>query len=115
MTDHPLPPGTRVYHWRAQQYPEAMRGTATVLGAEPHGGSWEYEIQRDKPLLEGGSNDPTWWASYHTAHAIRDFPVSLEELAEDQCAGEFAAAVREDGLTYAEAVARFYPEGTSDA
>ncbi|ONH58366.1 hypothetical protein CcI49_23205 [Frankia sp. CcI49] len=112
MNDHPFPPGARVYHWRAQQYPEAMRGTATVLGAEPHGGSWEYEIQRDRPLFEGGSNGPTWWASYHTARAVRDFPVLPEDQADEERAGEFAASVREGGLTYPEAVARFYPDST---
>lgn len=38
----------------------------TILEAVPQGdGSTEYRVQRDKPLLPGMKNDPTWWASYH--------------------------------------------------
>jgi hypothetical protein len=63
-------PGARVYH-SGQQYPEAMRGTATVLEVHPQGdGTFEYLVQRDQPVLPGMSNEPTFWASYHTRGAV---------------------------------------------
>jgi hypothetical protein len=66
MSDHPLPPGTRVRHY-GQQYDEALEGTATVLRAEEQrDGTYEYLVQRDKPLMPGMRNEPTYWASYHT-------------------------------------------------
>ena len=63
-------PGDRVYH-SGQQYPEAMKGTATVLEVHPQGdGTTEYLVQRDAPIVPGMKNDPTWWASYHTLPAV---------------------------------------------
>ena len=71
MSDHPLPVGTRVYHWRAQRYDEAVRGTATVLAVEPrHAGGYEYLVQRDKPILPSMPNEPVYWANYHIAKAV---------------------------------------------
>lgn len=70
--NHPFPPGTRVYH-HGQQYIQAQEhGTAVLLEAVPQrDGTYEYKVQRDKPLFEGGSNEPTWWASYATRVALR--------------------------------------------
>ena len=53
-----LEPGTRVQHRGTKQW-------GTVLRAKPQrDGTYEYRVQRDEPLYPGGSNDPTWWASY---------------------------------------------------
>ena len=67
---HPLPLGTRVRHY-AEQYPEARKGTATILEAQPSGGGdYEYLVKRDQALAPGLPNDPTWWASYMVCPAL---------------------------------------------
>jgi hypothetical protein len=53
-----LIPGDRAHHRNA--------GWGTVLDIRLQAdGSVEYRVQRDKPLFPGGSNEPTWWPSYH--------------------------------------------------
>lgn len=55
--------GTRVRHAGTKMWGE-------VLQAVPQqDGTIEHEVQRDKPLYRGGSNAPTWWASYHIDRA----------------------------------------------
>jgi hypothetical protein len=67
---HPLAVGARVRHY-GQQYPEAKAGTATILQVKPQSdGHYEYQVQRDAPLVEGLPNTPTWWASYMTYPAL---------------------------------------------
>jgi hypothetical protein len=84
MTDHPLLPGTRVYHL-GQRWSEALDGTATVISAEEQRtGGWEYLVQCDQPLYEGHPNEPLHWASYHTAKAMEVHGGGWEVLGEDR-------------------------------
>ena len=68
---HPFPKGTRVRHYGQQYYEAYEKGTAVILDYKgPYGDkSYEYLVQRDNSILPGMSNEPTWWASYHTFRA----------------------------------------------
>ena len=67
---HPLPLLTRVRNY-GEQYPEAMRGTATIVEARTSSvGGHEYLVQRDAPIFEGLPNSPAWWASHMVCPAL---------------------------------------------
>lgn len=69
---HPLPVGTRVWHY-GQQWPTAGRGTATITavkGPWPDG-TWEYRVRagEDFSRATGPHNRETretWWSSAAT-------------------------------------------------
>ena len=67
---HPFAPGSRVRH-AGEQYEEAeYGGTATILEIKgPFGHSWEYLVERDKPLLPGMDRQ-SWWASHTTRRPL---------------------------------------------
>lgn len=74
---HPLPAGTRVHHrggvycrgWltepRPEHGPSSYIGTVLSVHSGPYpDGSYEYDVERERSLFEGGSVI-TQWASYH--------------------------------------------------
>jgi hypothetical protein len=77
-TSPPLKTGTRVRNY-GEQYPEALlHGTAVILSSRPSGNdSYEYEVQRDQPLIPNTPNAPTWWASHMTYPAREEPELSL--------------------------------------
>ena len=57
--------GDRVRHYGTKQWGEVKEIVPQ------RDGTAELKVQRDKPLMEGMSNEPTWWATYHVDHVER--------------------------------------------
>jgi hypothetical protein len=76
MTDHPLPPGTRVFHDGQIWARSLPGGTGEVIRTEgpDHRGDYEYLVRTGHDLSRqpGPGNpetDERWWASYRVCLA----------------------------------------------
>jgi len=75
FVNHPYPEGTRVRNYGEQWTEALVHGTAVIVSARPSGrDGYEYEVQRDQPLIPNTPNKPSWWASTMTyvAREIED-------------------------------------------